>query len=205
MGNTESRKIGFSNSTPYTVKFMVHEDIRLIIKSDTEKSLGAKVSSKAGVKAPGGIGVEAEKSFEFEYRYRNQEEAAHHLVDPNFEGFITVGSNNRLDLSNNPIVNSADGKKKIYVSVIVFYPDGSVDVHLTNYCVNNNCNWMLGMTESKKLEFVALGPTRTWRANREDGTQNYYYRRVCNGCGEIVSCKRDCSDLAEFGGHRQRF
>ena len=121
-------------------------------------------------------------------------------TDPDIKGFTTVKSNNRLDLKD----HSGAKNSTAYITIIIMYDDGSMDVHTSNFEVNGgSCNYMLGTNIHGRDEFVKLHEKRTWRAKGGYGTQNYYGNRVCNGCGKQVKCKRNCSDLAEFGGHKE--
>lgn len=106
----------------------------------------------------------------------------------------------RLDLKDHPCAKNDSA----YITIGILYADGRVDLHTSNFPVSGrSCNYMLGTNKRGKNEFVKLHEKRTWRAHGGNGTQNYYRNRVCNGCSQQVRCKKDCSDLAEFGGHKE--
>ena len=185
MGNSEC--VGFSNATYSDVKLGIHSNKKVIIKSETEVGGGIDVGAKE-VK----VGVEG--------HYKSKEEAAYYLVDPHFEGFTTVSTGTRLDLKNHPCAKDDEA----YITIIIMYDDGSIDVHTSNFPVNGeSCNYMLGTNIDGRNELVKLGKKSTWRANGTDGTQNYYGDKVCDGCGEQVECKENCTELAKFGGHEE--
>ena len=175
---------GFSNATDYNVKFQLHQDRKLITKS--EKEIGGGVGAKyAGT--GGNVNV----------NYKSKEEAEYSLVDPQFQGFTTVNKGTRLDLKDNPYSSGT-----AYITVALILPSEKLRVHTLNHPVNaGSCNYMLGTNRDGELEFVKLHRNRTWRADGTSGTQNYYGNRVCGACKEQYACKKDCSDLAEFGGH----
>ena len=183
MGNAEC---GFSNATDYDVKFSLHSDQRLIKKS--ELKIGGGVGGSYA-----GFGADVKGN------YASSEEAEYNLVDPQFQGFTTVNKGSRLDLKDNPHSTGSG-----YISIALILPGDKLKVHTLNHAVNaGSCNYMLGTNIRGDHELVKLHKNRTWRAHGGNGTQNYYGNRVCNGCGEQRACKPDCSDLAEFGGHKQ--
>ena len=184
MGNSEC---GFSNATNFNVKLEIHSDKKIIMKSATEVGGGINVDTPK-VK----VGVEG--------HYKSKEEATHYLVDPDFEGFTTVNRGTRLDLKGHPCTKESTA----YITIIIMYDDGSIDVHTSNFPVNGeSCNYMLGTNIYDENELVKLHKKTTWRAKAGYGTQNYYGDRVCSDCGRQVKCKEDCSELAEFGGHQE--
>ena len=186
MGNDESRpECGFSNATNYDVKFSLHSDKKVIKQSELE--IGGGVGGSYA-----GFGVDVKGN------YAHREEAEYKLVDPQFEGFATVNKGTRLGLKGDS--SGSHG----YISIALILPGDKLKVHTLNHAVNaDSCNFMLGTNIHGDHELVKLHKNRTWRAHGGNGTQNYYGNRVCNGCGQQRACKRGCSDLAEFGGHKE--